>query len=169
MVTKGVGNNTTIYLQEVTIMSQQMLNHRIKLPHSVFVKSTSLLPMLYTVRELAEEITVPERTLRDWLANGAPHTRDHQNHIWIDGQAFAGWVHSLCQKDEVNRLKSDQGCCMTCNRVVVMNKSPRNPSAIKLGSQLSELENERLESLAQTLATLDLSTVIRIVAERLNS
>ena len=83
-------------------MSQQMLKHRIKLPHSVIVKSTSLLPMLYTVRELAEEITIPERTLRDWLANGAPHTRDHLGHIWIDGQAFARWVQSQCQKYQGN-------------------------------------------------------------------
>ena len=58
---------------------------------------------------------------------------------------------------------------MTCNRVVVMHKAPRNPSASRLGSQSPDLENKRLESLARMLATMDLSTLIRIVAERLNS
>lgn len=77
---------------------------RIKLPHSVIVRSPGLLPVLYTVRELAEEIVIPERTLRDWLIHGAPHTRDRLNHIWIDGQAFAGWVNHMCKRRHQPKL-----------------------------------------------------------------
>ncbi len=150
-------------------MSQEMFKRLIKLPYSVVVKSTGLLPMLYTVRELAEEISIPERTLRDWLANGAPHTRDHQSHIWIEGQAFAGWVQSQCQEFPVNQLQKDQGYCLACNRVVVIHKTPRNPSASRLGSQSSDPANNRPEFLARTLSNMNLSTVIRIVVERLRS
>jgi hypothetical protein len=71
-------------------MSPKSLNAHVKLPHSVIVKSTGLLHMFYTVREFAEEIAIPEHTLRDWLSHGAPHTRDSLSHIWIDRQAFAG-------------------------------------------------------------------------------
>ena len=47
----------------------------------------------------------PERTLRDWLLHGAPHTRDRLSHIWIDGRAFAGWVQSLRKKSNGARTK----------------------------------------------------------------
>jgi hypothetical protein len=53
-------------------MSPNLPNPHIKLPHIVRVKSTGLLPMLYTVRELAEEISVPERTLHDRLRTAHP-------------------------------------------------------------------------------------------------
>jgi hypothetical protein len=113
-------------------MSPKLLNPHIKLPYSVIVKSTGLLPMLYTVCELAEEISIPERTLRDWLVHGAPHTRDRLSHIWIDGQAFAGWVQSLRKKSNGTRLKKDEGYCMSCRRGVVMLNPIRYPSASRL-------------------------------------
>jgi hypothetical protein len=108
------------------------LNPHIKLPHNVIVKSTGLLPMLYTVCELAEEISIPERTLRDWFSYGTPHTRDRSSHIWIDGQVFAGWVQSQRKKLQGVRLKKDEGYCMTCNQVVVMLNPIRYPSASRL-------------------------------------
>lgn len=113
-------------------MSPKSLNAHVKLPHSVIVKSTGLLPMFYTVRELAEEIAIPERTLRDWLSHRAPHTRDHLSHIWIEGRAFAGWVQSLRKKSNGTRLKKDEGYCMTCNRVIVMRNPAHNPSTTRL-------------------------------------
>jgi hypothetical protein len=122
----------TILLQEMPAMSPKLLNVHIKLPHSVIVKSTGLLPMFYTVRELAEEIAIPERTLRDWFLRGAPHTRDRLNHIWIDGRAFAGWVQSQRRKSNGTRMKSGEGYCMTCNQVVVMLNPTRRPSASRL-------------------------------------
>lgn len=79
-------------------MSQDLSNPRIKLPHAVIVKAPGLLPMLYTVRELADELSMPERTLRDWLLHGAPHTRVRLGHIWVNGQAFAAWVASQRKK-----------------------------------------------------------------------
>jgi hypothetical protein len=120
------------YLQEIPNMSPKSLNAHIKLPHSVIVKSTGLLPMIYTVRELAEEIAIPERTLSDWLSHGAPYTRDRLSQIWIDGRAFASWVQSLRRKSNSACLKKDEGYCMTCNLVVVMRNPCHYPSATRL-------------------------------------
>ena len=113
-------------------MSQKLPDFHIKLPHSVIVKSPGLLPMLYTVRELAEEIAIPERTLRDWLLHGAPHTRDRLSHIWIDGQAFAAWITMLRKKNPGQKLQPDEGFCMRCQRVVAM----RNPTTYSSNSRL---------------------------------
>jgi hypothetical protein len=90
-------------------MSQNLSKPRIKLPHLVIVKAPGLLPMLYMVRELADELSMPERTLRDWLLHGAPHTRDRLGHIWINGQAFAAWVLSQRRKAPGSRLKTRRG------------------------------------------------------------
>ncbi len=113
-------------------MSQHLPNPRIKLPHAVIVKAPGLLPMLYTVRELADELSMPERTLRDWLLRGAPHTRDRLGRIWVNGQAFAAWVLSQRRKSSSSRLKPGEGYCMVCNRIVTVVHPIRRPSAGKL-------------------------------------
>jgi hypothetical protein len=99
-------------------MSQKSSKPYIKFPHLVLMKSLGLLPMLYTVRELAEELSMPERTLRDWLAHGAPHTRDQLGHIWINGQDFAGWVTTQRKKPSSPKLKPGEGFCMSCKQIV---------------------------------------------------
>jgi hypothetical protein len=88
--------------------------------------------MLYTVRELADELSMPERTLRDWLLHGAPHTRDRLGHIWVNGQAFAAWVTSQRRKAPGANLRSGEGYCMVCNRIVVVLQPIRRPSTGKL-------------------------------------
>ncbi len=113
-------------------MSQDLSNPRIKLPHLVIVKAPGLLPMLYTVRELADELSMPERTLRDWLLHGAPYTRDRLGHIWINDQAFAAWVLSQRKKAPRTRLNTNEGYCMFCNRIVIVLHPTRRPSAGKL-------------------------------------
>ncbi len=113
-------------------MSQYLPNLRTKLPHAVIVKAPGLLPMLYTVRELANELSMPERTLRDWLLHGAPHTRDRLEHIWVDGQAFMTWVANQRKKNTHARLLPGEGYCMNCNRIVMMLHPTRRPSSGKL-------------------------------------
>ncbi len=113
-------------------MSQYLLSLRTKLPHLVIVRAPGLLPMLYTVRELADELSMPERTLRDWLHHGAPHTRDRLGHIWVDGYAFTAWVASQRKIDTHGRLRPGEGYCMNCNRIVMMLYPTRRPSAGKL-------------------------------------
>jgi len=113
-------------------MSEYLSNTHTKLPHAVIVKAPGLLPMLYTVRELADELSMPERTLRDWLLHGAPHTRDHLGRIWVNGQAVAAWVLSQWKKAPRSRLKPNEGYCMFCNRIVMVRHPTRRPSAGKL-------------------------------------
>jgi len=113
-------------------MSQVLFSLHTKLPHAVIVRAPGLLPMLYTARELANELCMPERTLRDWLHHGAPHTRDRLGHIWIDGQAFMAWVASQRKNDTHTRLQPGEGYCMNCNRIVMMLHPTRRPSAGKL-------------------------------------
>jgi hypothetical protein len=91
---------------------------RIKLPHMVIVKSPGLLPMAYKVRELASAIAMPERTLRDWLAQGAPHHRDAQGHIWIIGTEFGKWVKKNRKPKGESKIHDNQAYCMHCRSVV---------------------------------------------------
>jgi len=93
---------------------------RIRLPHSVIVKSPGLLPMLYTVHELSDAIGIPERTLRDWLADEALNTRSEQDQIWVNGRVFANWVASMRKPKRDRKLKDHEAYCMRCNRIVEM-------------------------------------------------
>lgn len=93
----------------------------IKLPHSVIVKSSGLLPMHYTVHELAKEIDAAERTLRDWLSNGAPHLKDATGRIWIHGREFADWVNRVKRSESKQKtMKENEGYCMHCRSHVEM-------------------------------------------------
>ena len=89
-----------------------------KLPHNVIVKAPGLLPLLYKVSELANELQVPERTLRDWLDMGAPHQRDQSNHIWINGVHFTQWVHEQRKPKRTNKLQNHEAYCLRCKAVV---------------------------------------------------
>ena len=123
---------TNITPQELTTMSYYSSNPRKKFTHSIIVRSPGLLPMLYTVRELAEELSIPDRTLRDWLVQGAPHTRDRLGHIWVNGQEFANWVAQQRKKVPSYKLNSGEGYCMSCNQVVKMLKPISRPSIGRL-------------------------------------
>ena len=94
--------------------------YKIKIPHRVIIKTSSLLPMLYKVSELAYELDIPERTLRDWYLRGAPHQRDSKNHVWINGIDFAKWINSQRKKRNRQKLSNTQAYCMRCNNVVEM-------------------------------------------------
>lgn len=90
---------------------------RTKLPHTVIVKAPGLLPMLYTLREICEELGIPDSTLRDWLQAGVPHQRDTRDHLWINGESFAAWVKSR-QKPKLHRkLEEGEGYCLHCSQI----------------------------------------------------
>lgn len=91
---------------------------RVHLPHNVIAKAPGLLPMLYTIRELAEALDTPNSTLRDWLARGAPHRRDARKQIWIVGTEFAVWVASQRKKVRDRQLKDTEAFCVRCSQVV---------------------------------------------------
>lgn len=91
--------------------------HRTKLPHNVIIKAPGLLPMLYTPREICEELDIAESTLRDWLQIDVPHQRDNRNRIWINGEEFARWVNNQRKPKETKKLNEDEAYCLRCNEV----------------------------------------------------
>ena len=95
----------------------EVRNHRTKLPHNVIIKAPGLLPMLYTLREICEELDIAESTLRDWLQIDVPHQRDNRNRIWINGEEFARWVNNQRKPKVTNKLNEDEAYCLRCNQV----------------------------------------------------
>jgi hypothetical protein len=86
----------------------------------LIVRSTGLLPMLYTPRELAKELGVPARTLREWVKRGMPHQRDEKGFIWIEGVEFAAWVTRIRKEKEKIVLGPDEAFCVRCQKPVKM-------------------------------------------------
>ena len=95
----------------------EVRTHRTKLPHNVIIKAPGLLPMLYTPREICEELDIAESTLRDWLQIDVPHQRDNRNRIWINGEEFARWVNNQRKPKVTNKLNEDEAYCLRCNQV----------------------------------------------------
>lgn len=92
----------------------------IHVPHHVRIKAPGLLPMLYKVSEIADELQIPERTLRDWLERGAPTLRDESGHLWVNGTLFAEWVRGERQQKRAVRLDDNQAYCLRCKTVVAL-------------------------------------------------
>ncbi len=104
----------------------------LKIPHMVIVRAPGLLPMKYTIDEISHELEVPHSTLIGWINHGMPIERDSNNQIWINGEQFAGWVKSQKALSERYKLGDNEGLCLRCNRVVVL----QNPKMIKVEGKL---------------------------------
>lgn len=111
---------------------------KIKIPHSVIVKSPGLLPMKYKVSELSEELSIHERTLRDWLAGGAPHQIDSRNHVWVIGTDFHKWVVESRKKKTSRNMKEKDGWCLRCKKTVEI----LNPQVISRVGQPIRIRGE---------------------------
>jgi hypothetical protein len=88
-----------------------------KLPQNVIVKAPGLLPMMYTLREIGQELDVPDSTLRGWIQAGAPHQRDNRNHLWINGLSFSSWVKAQQVTKTHRKLAADEAYCLHCNQI----------------------------------------------------
>jgi hypothetical protein len=95
----------------------QAKTRRNKLPQLVIVRSPGLLPMLYSLRELCEELGISDSTLRDWLQAGAPHQRDGRDHLWVNGESFSAWVKAQQKPRTHRKLEAGEGFCMHCNQI----------------------------------------------------
>jgi len=99
------------------------LNPSIHLPHGVIIRAPGLLPMWYRPAELADDLGIALSTLRDWLAQGAPHECDASGHIWINGRGFADWVEAV-RKEKKGRpkqkLDDGQAWCLRCDKPVAL-------------------------------------------------
>jgi hypothetical protein len=104
----------------------------LKIPHTVIVRAPGLLPMLYKASELSDELDIPERTLRDWLASGAPHEKDEKSHIWINGELFAGWITEQRANKRSLKLTEGEAYCFGCNEAVSISGQEEIPIKGKL-------------------------------------
>lgn len=83
-------------------------------------KLKSLFDMMYSPRELAEEIGFDQdRVYIIYVPLGCPHERDEQNHILINGLAFAEWYIKEYAKV---RLAENETFCKTCKKGVKISK-----------------------------------------------
>jgi hypothetical protein len=97
-------------------VSQQ---NRVHLSHSVIVKSPGLLNMLYTISDLADDLSVPESDIRNWLTAGAPHQVNADNQPWINGREFFQWVETQ-RKQHISghKLADNEAHCFRCRTAV---------------------------------------------------
>ena len=105
--------------------------HSPRLPHLVIVRAPGLLPMWYSLRELAQELEVSVRSIRVWLDQGLPCRRDERGHVWIDGRQFAAWVKTLILQRSRQTLQANEAYCLNCRRPVVL----LNPTSTCRGKQ----------------------------------
>lgn len=104
------------------------------LPHTVIVKAPGLLPMLYKISEIAEELLVNERTLRDWITSGAPHQRDERNNLWVNGRLFAEWVQAQRKPKKPAQLADNQAYCLRCKAVIELT----NPKIVPIQGEVDQ-------------------------------
>ncbi len=111
----AVGSDDIMILGVVPLINPA---HHLRLPHSVIVRAPGLLPMLYMPSELAQELGVTASTIREWLAQGAPHQRDARGYFWIDGRRFAAWVKAMRHSQLSQPLGDDEAYCLRCRQPV---------------------------------------------------
>ncbi len=109
---------------------------RIKIPLPVIVRTPGLLPMLYRLRELAEDLGVPYRTLWVWLMVGLPHQLDARGHIWINGEYIKQWMASNRKKPRV-KLADGEARCLRCGLVKLL-----DPEVIPVKGKLYHLRGK---------------------------
>jgi hypothetical protein len=102
-----------------------ILSNHINLNQKVIVKAPGLLPMKYTLNEIAEKLEINPRTLSDWTDAGAPHEHDSRGYIWVVGTEFAQWVEQVrLQKKKASgniKLGDTEAYCMRCKKPVDLN------------------------------------------------
>ena len=95
----------------------------------------SLFDMMYSARELAEEIGInKDQVYMVYVPLGCPSERDKTNHLFINGKAFAEWYIKVYVKI---RLKENETFCMTCQKGVEIIK-PRKKKKENLVYVLSD-------------------------------
>jgi predicted RNA-binding Zn-ribbon protein involved in translation (DUF1610 family) len=86
-------------------------------------KVKGLLNMLYTPKELAEEIGISKNQIyRVYLPAGCPNKKDSHNRLLIHGTSFKEWYEVTYKKVH---LEKDQAWCVSCKKVVTVSNPER--------------------------------------------
>lgn len=89
-------------------------------------KLPSLLNMMYSPTELAEEVGFTRRQVyRAYIPLGCPHERDETNHIRINGIAFREWYKTTYKK---MKLQDNEAYCVSCKQIVTIQESESRQS-----------------------------------------
>ena len=91
-----------------------------RIPHGAIVRSPGLLPMLYRPGELAEELGIEARDVREWAHRGLAFSRDGRGNIWINGDDAKAWVQGRHRGRRKAGLAANEAFCFGCRQVVVM-------------------------------------------------
>jgi len=82
-----------------------------------------LLDMLYTPKEIAEEVGINKNQIyRVYIPGGCPYSRDTLGHIFIHGVSFKMWYEGTFKKV---RMEKNQAWCVSCKKVVTVSESKR--------------------------------------------
>ncbi len=90
----------------------------LKIPHAAIVGAPGLLPMLYKISEVGEELKVSEDRVRQWIRQGLPVEHDAQEHLWIDGEALQRWIQALKKIRPECKLGEGLAFCFRCDEAV---------------------------------------------------
>lgn len=96
-----------------------------KFSHHVIVASPRLMDMWYTPVELAEELQIPPRTVREWTHYDLPHQKDAMGRLWINGIQFAAWVDQVRAARPKINLREGEGYCLKCKCAVEIQEAQK--------------------------------------------
>jgi len=79
-------------------------------------KVKGLLNMLYTPKELSEEIGINlDKVYSVYIPAGCPNSKDHRGRISINGKEFKAWFEENYKK---RKLDKNQAFCVSCKKAV---------------------------------------------------
>jgi hypothetical protein len=90
---------------------------RFKLTQSQAARLPRLLRMEYTLRELATELEVDSRHIRQACDSGCPHRQDAKKRTWINGEEFKSWYLALVAGRK-QKLAEGEAYCLSCRAAV---------------------------------------------------
>lgn len=86
-------------------------------------KVKGLLNMMYSPKELAEEIGINKNQIyRVYLPLNCPHEKDSLGRISIHGLSFRIWYENIYKKV---KLEKNQAWCVSCKKIVDVSDSKR--------------------------------------------
>lgn len=111
---------------------------------SQYKRANVLLDMLYTPKELAEELgdgLTPKRIYQYLIPDhNMPHEKDAQGHVFLHGLAVAKWSNDILEarrkrKEKGGDIPAGYSYCMTCKKATVLNDVETKTVVIQKGSR----------------------------------
>jgi hypothetical protein len=105
---------------------------RIRFCNTVINKSSGLLEMEYSPKEIANGVGVSTQTVREWLKNGAPHRKDQHKRLWIVGSELMKWIEENRKHKSPYKMADNEAFCLHCRKPVTL----VNPNKVPIKNRL---------------------------------